>query len=108
MLPLYFHLGVSFFPRTDAGQFVILVKAQSGTRIAVTEQLVAQLETRIREVVGPDLDMLVSNIGTVPGFSSIYTSNSAMHTAFVQVNLKPEASRQHLRVHGSSETAGSA
>ena len=34
--------------------------------------------------------MLVSNIGTVPGFSSIYTSNSAMHTAFVQVNLKQE------------------
>jgi len=88
VLPLYPHIGVSFFPRTDAGQFVILVKAQSGTRIAVTERLVAQLESKIREVVGPDLDMLVSNIGTVPGFSSIYTSNSAMHTAFIQVNLK--------------------
>ena len=81
---------MSFFPRTDAGQFVILVKAQSGTRIAVTEQLVAQLESKIREVIGTDLDMIVSNIGTVPGFSSIYTSNSAMHTAFVQVNLKQE------------------
>ena len=90
VLPLYPRLGVSFFPRTDAGQFVILVKAQSGTRIAVTEQLVAQLESKIREVIGTDLDMIVSNIGTVPGFSSIYTSNSAMHTAFVQVNLKQE------------------
>ncbi len=69
---------------------MILVKAQSGTRIAVTEQLVAQLESKIREVIGTDLDMIVSNIGTVPGFSSIYTSNSAMHTAFVQVNLKQE------------------
>ena len=88
VLPLYPRLGVSFFPRTDAGQFVILVKAQSGTRVAVTERLVAQLEGKIREVIGTDLDMLVSNIGTVPGFSSIYTSNSAMHTAFVQVNLK--------------------
>ena len=90
VLPLYPRLGVSFFPRTDAGQFVILVKAQSGTRIAVTEQLVAQLESKIREVIGTDLDMVVSNIGTVPGFSSIYTSNSAMHTAFVHVNLKQE------------------
>ena len=88
VLPLYPRLGVSFFPRTDAGQFVILVKAQSGTRVAVTERLVAELEGKIREVIGTDLDMLVSNIGTVPGFSSIYTSNSAMHTAFVQVNLK--------------------
>jgi multidrug efflux pump subunit AcrB len=85
---LYPQLGVSFFPRTDAGQFVILVKAQSGTRLGVTERYVAELEGEIRRVIGTDLDMLVSNIGTVPGFSSIYTSNSAMHTAFVQVNLK--------------------
>lgn len=82
-------IGVSFFPRTDAGQFVILVKAASGTRLGVTEQLVARLEKTIRQVIVPsELDMIVSNIGTVPGFSSIYTSNSAMHTAFVQVNLK--------------------
>jgi len=33
--------------------------------------------------------MIVSNIGVDPGFSAIYTSNSAMHTAFVQVGLKP-------------------
>jgi multidrug efflux pump subunit AcrB len=90
VLLLYRSLGVSFFPRTDAGQFVILVKAKSGTRIGVTEQYVAALENEIRGVLGTDLDMLVSNIGTVPGFSSIYTSNSAMHTAFVQVNLKAD------------------
>ncbi len=33
--------------------------------------------------------MVVSNIGVDPGFSAFYTSNSAMHTAFVQVGLKP-------------------
>ena len=33
--------------------------------------------------------MVVSNIGVDPGFSAIYTTNAAMHTAFVQVNLKP-------------------
>ena len=32
--------------------------------------------------------MIVSNIGVDPGFSAIYTSNAAMHTAFVQVGLK--------------------
>ena len=32
--------------------------------------------------------MIVSNIGVDPGFSAIYTTNSAMHTAFVQVGLK--------------------
>ena len=35
-----------------------------------------------------DLDMIVSNIGITPDLSAIYTSNSAMHTAFVQVSLK--------------------
>ena len=32
--------------------------------------------------------MVVSNIGATPDFSAIYTTNSAMHTAFVQVSLK--------------------
>jgi multidrug efflux pump subunit AcrB len=33
--------------------------------------------------------MVVSNIGVDPGFSAIYTANSAMHTAFIQVDLNP-------------------
>jgi multidrug efflux pump subunit AcrB len=34
--------------------------------------------------------MIVSNIGTTPDFSAIYTTNSAMHTAFIQVSLKED------------------
>ncbi len=34
--------------------------------------------------------MIVSNIGVDPGFSAIFTSNSAMHTSYVQVALKPD------------------
>jgi multidrug efflux pump subunit AcrB len=84
-------LGFSFFPRTDAGQFVINLKAPSGTRLAVTEAEVAKVEKLIRKTVAPeDLGMIVSNIGSIPGFQAIYTSNSAMHTAFVQVSLKED------------------
>ncbi len=87
-LLLYPMLGVAFFPRTDAGQFVVNLKAPSGTRLEVTDQEVGRVENLIRQVVAPeDLGMIVSNIGTTPGFSSIYTSNSAQHTAFVQVSL---------------------
>ncbi len=90
-LALFPLLGVSFFPRTDAGQFLINLKAPSGTRLAVTENEVTKVENLIRQVVPPeDLGVIVSNIGTQPGLSSIYTSNSAMHTAFVQASLKPE------------------
>ncbi len=82
-------LGLSFFPQTDAGQFVMNVKAPSGTRLAETEKEIASLEDLIRRTIpARDLAMIVSNIGVDPGFSAIYTSNSAMHTAFVQVALK--------------------
>jgi multidrug efflux pump subunit AcrB len=83
-------LELSFFPRTDAGQFVINVKAPSGTRLVETEKEIARLEDLLhRTIPARDLGMIVSNIGVDPGFSAIYTSNSAMHTAFVQVGLKP-------------------
>ncbi len=82
-------LGVSFFPRTDPGQFVINVKAPTGSRLEITDAYIARVEEDIRQVVRPeDLDLIVSNIGITPDFSSIYTSNSGQHTAFVQVSLK--------------------
>lgn len=90
-LLLFPRIGVSFFPRTDAGQFVITLKAPSGTRIAVTENEAAKVEELVRSVVLPeDLGMIVSNIGIAPGFSAIYSANSAMHTGFVQVSLKQD------------------
>jgi multidrug efflux pump subunit AcrB len=82
-------LGLSFFPRTDAGQFLINVKAPSGTKLVTSERKIAQLEALIHRVIpAEDLDIIVSNIGVDPGFSAIFTSNAAMHTAFVQVGLK--------------------
>ena len=87
-LVLYPFLGVAFFPRTDAGQFVINVKAPSGTRVEETDQKVSTIESLIRKVIDPkDLKLVVSNIGVIPGFSSIYTSNAGPHTATVQVAL---------------------
>jgi len=87
-LGLYPLLGVSFFPRTDPGQFVINIKAPTGSRLELTEQYVKRVEDDIRTVVPKDeLGMIVSNIGITPDFSAIYTSNSGQHTAFVQVSL---------------------
>ena len=81
-------LGVAFFPRSDAGQFEISLKTQSGTRVEVTNEEVAKVEGLVRQVVKPaDLKLIVSNIGVIPGFSSIYTSNSGPHTATVLVAL---------------------
>jgi multidrug efflux pump subunit AcrB len=88
-LSLYPLLGVAYFPRTDPGQFLINMKAPSGTRLELTENYIAQVENLIRRTVPPnELGMIVSNIGVTPGFSAIYTPNSGQHTAFVQVSLK--------------------
>jgi multidrug efflux pump subunit AcrB len=81
-------LGFAYFPRTDPGQFAINLKTPTGTRIEITEQEVKEVEDLVRRLVEPhDLRLIVSNIGSTPGFSSIYTSNSASHTAYVQVGL---------------------
>ena len=89
-LGLYWFLGLSFFPQTDAGQFIIDFKGPSGTKLDVTEKEAARAEALIRSVVRPgDLDMILDNLGLNPGFSSLYSPNAAMHTGFIQVELSP-------------------
>ncbi len=89
-LGLFPLIGVSYFPKTDPGQFVVNLDAPTGTRIDLTAQYAEKVENIIRaEVLPADLDVVVSNIGVTPGFSSIYTTNSAQHTAFVQASLRP-------------------
>ena len=78
---LYPLLGVAFFPRTDPGQFVVSVKAPSGTRIELTNRDIEQVESIIRQVVpANELGMIVSNFGITTDFSAIYTPNSTQRS----------------------------
>jgi HAE1 family hydrophobic/amphiphilic exporter-1 len=87
-LAIYPLLGLALFPKTDAGQFTINLKVPTGTRIELTDQYVAQVEDLIRHTVEPkDLKLIVSNIGVVPDFSALYTTNAGAYTATVQVQL---------------------
>jgi hydrophobic/amphiphilic exporter-1 (mainly G- bacteria), HAE1 family len=88
---LYPMVSLSFFPRTDAGQFVINVKAPTGTRLELTENYVNKVEEIVRQVVPSDeLSAVVSNVGLMSDLSALFTPNSGMHTAFVQVGLKED------------------
>jgi hydrophobic/amphiphilic exporter-1 (mainly G- bacteria), HAE1 family len=88
-LAIYPLLGLAFFPRTDSGQFTINLKVPTGTRLEVTEQYVAQVEALIHEQIpASDLKMVVSNVGVVPDFSSLYTTNAGPYMATVQVALQ--------------------
>ena len=47
------------------------------------------MEDLIRQIVDPaDFKMIVSNIGVVPDFSALYTTNAGPYTATIQVALK--------------------
>ena len=87
-LAIYPLLGVAFFPRTDAGQFTINLKVPTGSRIEITDDYVAKIEALARKVIDPaDFKMIVSNIGIVPDFSALYTTNAGPYTATIQVAL---------------------
>jgi len=87
-LGIYPFLGRAFFPQTDAGQFTLNIKVPTGSRIEVTDRYVAKIEDLIRQVIPPsDLKMIVSNIGVVNDFSSLYTTNSGQYTATIQAAL---------------------
>jgi HAE1 family hydrophobic/amphiphilic exporter-1 len=87
-LGIYPFLGLAFFPQTDAGQFTISMKAPTGTRIELTNEYVAKVEDLIKKTIAPeDFHMTVSNIGVVPDFSALYTSNTGAYTATIQTEL---------------------
>jgi len=87
-------LGTELFPRTDAGQFIINMRAPRGSRIEVTEALTEQMEKVIRDVIPPrDLSMVVSNLGLAPGFSAIYSPNAASDSGFIMVSLTSDHER---------------
>ena len=57
----------------------------------MTNEYVAKVEELIRQTVDPkDFKLVVSNIGVVPDFSSLYTTNAGPYTATVQVQLQDE------------------
>jgi len=96
-LAIYPILGLAFFPQTDAGQFTINVKVPTGTRIEITNQYVAKIEDLIRHVVEPaDMRMIVSNIGVVNDFSSLYTTNAGEYTATIQTALNDDHHQSSL------------
>jgi multidrug efflux pump subunit AcrB len=87
-----------FFPDVDSGAFEIAVRAPSGTRIDVTEQMVAQVEQRIRDTIPEeDLELIVSEIGLTADWSAAYTANAGTMDAVVKIQLKED------RRHSSQE-----
>jgi multidrug efflux pump subunit AcrB len=57
-------LGQDFFPNTDSGQFILHLRAPTGTRIEDTAQLCDLVEDAIRrEIPAAEVDNILDNIG---------------------------------------------
>ena len=65
-----------FFPEVDAGAFEIYVRGKTGLRIEETEKRIARVEAFLKEKLGDDLELVISEIGVVADWSAAYTPNS--------------------------------
>jgi multidrug efflux pump subunit AcrB len=71
-------LGRDFFPKVDAGQMRLHVRAPAGTRLEKTQQYFADVEAQIRKLVGNDqIDVMLDNIGLPYSGINIALSDSA-------------------------------
>ena len=83
-----------FFPEVDSGAFEIAARAPAGTRIEVTEKMIAKFEDFIKQTIPEeDLQLIVSELGLTADWSAAYTVNSGTMDAVVKVQLTPERKR---------------
>jgi len=90
-LGLYPFLGKELFPPIDAGQFTILVRAPSGTRIELSEELASQVEAAVRDVIPPrEINTIVANTGVLYDWPAAYTPNAGPMDSFLNVQLSED------------------
>jgi multidrug efflux pump subunit AcrB len=91
-LGLVFVVGTDFFPSVDAGLMKLHFRASPGSRIEHTEQLVAGVETKIREIIpAAELETLNAMIGVPISYNLAFvqTDNVSGMDAEVLIALKP-------------------
>ena len=107
LLALFPLLGRSYFPVQIPDNLSLMSNARAATRIELSNQYIAQVENDIRQSYSRERSgMIVSNIGITPDLSSIYTSNSSMDTAFVQVSLKEDHKMAAMNTWSACGAAG--
>jgi CzcA family heavy metal efflux pump len=95
-------LGRDFFPSVDSGQFLLHVRARTGTRIEETARLCDQVEQVIRQQIPPEqLGTIIDNIGLPYSGINLSYSNSApigSGDADILVGLKDSGqTERHVR-----------
>ncbi len=92
-------VGTDLFPPVDAGQFMLRVRASSGTRLEETEKICAAVEDAVRSMIPPsELRTMISNIGVLNDWPAAYTPNSGPMDAFLLIQLADQRSHSTLDI----------
>jgi multidrug efflux pump subunit AcrB len=87
-LSLALVIGREFFPQVDAGQITLYVRCPSDTRLDAAEKKILGVEQFLEENIPlAERDMIVTEMGLDPDWSSAYTANSGQQDAVVRVQL---------------------
>ena len=75
-------IGRDFFPTSNSDQLRLHVRAATGTRIEVTEQIFGDIEEEIRKIIPfEDLDVIDDNIGVPPvAYNLAFGDNATVGT----------------------------
>ena len=101
-LLLVFVVGTDFFPHVDAGLMKLHFRAPSGTRIERTEELIAQVEERIRRIIPEEEIETINDMIGLPlyyNLAFVQTDNVSGMDAEILISLKPHhhATTQYMR-----------
>ena len=85
-------LGRNFFPSVDAGNILMHVRTQVGTRVEETANQLADVQKAIRKIIPPgEIDTLVDNIGMpISGINMTYNNTGVIgpQDGDIQIKLK--------------------
>lgn len=99
------NLGTEIFPRADAGQMQLRIRAPTGTRVETTEALALEVLEQIRQAAGPDnVAITLAFVGVhAPNYpiNLIYQWNGGPEEGVLQVQFRDDA---RLDMAGLRET----
>jgi multidrug efflux pump subunit AcrB len=88
-------LGQDFFPATDSGQFILHVRAKTGTRIEETARLADEVENGIRQSIPAiEVNTILDNIG-VPVSNINYIYNNSGLTGAADADVLVSLNEKH-------------
>jgi len=82
-------LGRNFFPSVDAGNILIHVRSQVGTRVEETANQLADVQKAIRKLIPGEIDTLADNIGMpISGINMTYNNTGMIGPQDGDIQIK--------------------